>query len=89
MELTDPHTLVLDEATSLLDPSTARHAERAMAAARADRTVISIAHRLQTAHDAGRVAVMEAGRIVELGSPADLIAADGPYAALGRPWHGA
>ncbi|MFE4336184.1 ABC transporter ATP-binding protein [Streptomyces sp. NPDC056831] len=88
VELADPHTLILDEATSLLDPTTARDAERAMAAVRADRTVIAIAHRLQTAHDADRVAVVESGRIVELGSHDELVAAGGPYAALWRSWHG-
>ncbi|MEW2097863.1 ABC transporter ATP-binding protein [Streptomyces sp. NPDC012485] len=88
VDLADPHTLILDEATALLDPMTARQAERAMAAVRADRTVISIAHRLQTAHDADRVAVMEAGRIVELGSHDELISANGAYAALWRSWNG-
>ena len=88
VDLADPHTLILDEATALLDPMTARQAERAMAAVRADRTVISIAHRLQTAHDADRIAVMEAGRIVELGSHDELISANGAYAALWRSWHG-
>ncbi|MGY0065098.1 ABC transporter ATP-binding protein [Streptomyces sp. LZ34] len=88
VELADPHTLILDEATALLDPATARHAERAMAAVRADRTVIAIAHRLQTAHDADRVAVVDDGRIVELDTHDKLIAADGPYAALWRSWHG-
>lgn len=88
VELADPHTLILDEATSLLDPATARHAERAMAAVRADRTVIAIAHRLQTAHDADRVAVVDDGRIVEIGSHDELLAAGGPYAALWRSWHG-
>ncbi|MFF3351287.1 ABC transporter ATP-binding protein [Streptomyces sp. NPDC002917] len=85
--LADPHTLVLDEATALLDPRTARHTERALAAVLEGRTVIAIAHRLQTAHDADRVAVMEDGRITELGAHDDLVAADGVYAALWRSWH--
>ncbi|MGW9135588.1 ABC transporter ATP-binding protein [Streptomyces sp. NPDC055681] len=85
--LADPHTLVLDEATALLDPRTARHTERALAAVLEGRTVIAIAHRLQTAHDADRVAVMEDGRITELGAHDDLVAADGTYAALWRSWH--
>ncbi|WP_053203417.1 ABC transporter ATP-binding protein [Jiangella muralis] len=86
--LADPHTLILDEATSLLDPSAARHLERSLAAVLAGRTVIAIAHRLHTAHDADRIAVMEAGRIVELGSHDELVAAGGAYAALWRSWHG-
>ncbi|WP_392872985.1 ABC transporter ATP-binding protein [Streptomyces sp. LN499] len=85
--LADPHTLILDEATTLLDPRTARHTERALAAVLEGRTVIAIAHRLQTAHDADRVAVMEDGRITELGAHDDLVAADGAYAALWRSWH--
>ncbi|MFF2433678.1 ABC transporter ATP-binding protein [Streptomyces sp. NPDC058107] len=85
--LADPHTLILDEATALLDPRTARHTERALAAVLEGRTVIAIAHRLQTAHDADRVAVMEDGRITELGAHDDLVAADGAYAALWRSWH--
>ncbi|MFD9422114.1 MULTISPECIES: ABC transporter ATP-binding protein [unclassified Streptomyces] len=86
--LADPHTLILDEATALLDPRTARHTERALAAVLEGRTVIAIAHRLQTAHDADRVAVMEDGRLTELGTHDALVAAGGAYAALWRSWHG-
>lgn len=88
VEVADPHTLVLDEATSSLDPATARHAERAIAAVRGSRTVIAIAHRLQTARDADRIAVVDAGRVVELGSHDDLVARNGTYATLWRSWHG-
>lgn len=84
--LADPHTLVLDEATSLLDPRAARHLERSLASVVAGRTVVAIAHRLHTAHDADRVAVVEDGRISELGSHDDLLARRGPYAALWRSW---
>ena len=86
--LADPHTVILDEATALLDPKAARSAERALAAVLHDRTVIAIAHRLQTSHDADRVAVMDDGRIIELGSHDELLRADGAYAALWRTWHG-
>jgi ATP-binding cassette subfamily C protein len=86
--LADPHTLILDEATALLDPRTARHTERALAAVLEGRTVIAIAHRLHTAHDADRIAVMDGGRITELGSHDELVTSDGAYAVLWRSWHG-
>lgn len=84
--LADPHTLVLDEATSLIDPRSARHLERSLAAVLQGRTVVAIAHRLFSAHDADRVAVIEDGRIAELGSHDELVAAEGSYAALWRSW---
>ncbi|MFD5258854.1 ABC transporter ATP-binding protein [Streptomyces bobili] len=86
--LADPHTLILDEATALLDPATARHTERALAAVLRGRTVIAIAHRLHTAHDADRVAVMEGGLLTELGTHEELVRAGGAYASLWGTWHG-
>jgi len=86
--LADPHTLVLDEATSLIDPQAARHLERSLAAVLSGRTVVAIAHRLHTAHDADRVAVVEDGKVSEIGSHDELVAADGSYSALWQSWHG-
>ncbi|TCC52822.1 ABC transporter ATP-binding protein [Kribbella capetownensis] len=86
--LADPHTLVLDEATSLMDPRAARHLERSLAGVLEGRTVVAIAHRLHTAHDADVIAVVEDGKIVELGGHDELVDAQGPYAALWHSWHG-
>lgn len=84
--IADPHTLVLDEATSLIDPRTARSLEGSMNALLESRTVVAIAHRLHTAHDADRIAVVIDGRIAELGSHDELVELDGEYAALWRAW---
>ena len=85
--LADPHTLILDEATAQLDPKTARQTEQSLAAVLRGRTVIAIAHRLQTAHDADRIAVMEAGELVELGTHNELVSAEGVYGKLWQSWH--
>jgi ABC-type multidrug transport system fused ATPase/permease subunit len=86
--LADPHTLVLDEATSLLDPRAARHLERSLASVLRGRTVVAIAHRLHTAHDADRVAVVEAGKLQEVGTHDELVGNGSSYAALWDSWHG-
>jgi ABC-type multidrug transport system fused ATPase/permease subunit len=85
--LLDPHTLVLDEATSLLDPNAARTLESSLERVLSGRTVVAIAHRLHTAHDADRVAVLQDGRIVEIGSHDELVASNGEYSALWTSWH--
>lgn len=84
--LADPHTLILDEATSLIDPVAARELEFSLSAVLTGRTVVAIAHRLHTAHDADRVAVVEKGRVTELGSHDELLAQEGAYAALWHSW---
>ncbi len=84
--LADPHTLVLDEATSLLDSRAARHLERSVAVLLEGRTVIAISHRLHAAHDAELVVVVEDGRISEFGTHADLLRAGGAYAQLWNTW---
>ncbi len=84
--LLDPAVLILDEATSLLDPTAARSAEQALSRVLAGRTVISIAHRLYTAYDADRVAVMTDGEVAELGSHDELVALGGEYASLWEAW---
>ena len=80
--LADPTTVVLDEATSLLDSASARRAEGALERVLAGRTVVAIAHRLHTAAAADVVVVMADGRIVEQGPPGELAAAGGEYARL-------
>jgi len=84
--LSDPHTLVLDEATAMLDPRAARHLERSLVAVLRGRTVVAIAHRLHTAHDADRVCVVIDGRIAELGTHDELVALNGEYASLWSSW---
>jgi len=86
--LADPAVLVLDEATSSLDVPTERAVQRALESVLADRTALIIAHRLSTVLIADRVLVVEDGRIVEDGSPEELIAepSGGRFAALHRTW---
>jgi ATP-binding cassette subfamily B protein len=84
--LADPTLLVLDEATSNLDPGTERAVERALEALTAQRTVVVVAHRLSTAARADRIAVVDAGRIAELGTHDELVRREGPYAALWASW---
>jgi ABC-type multidrug transport system fused ATPase/permease subunit len=84
--LADPRVLILDEATSSLDVPTERLVQRALHSVLRDRTALVIAHRLSTVETADRVLVLDGGRIVEDGSPAELSAAGGRYAALHRQW---
>ena len=84
--LADPAVIVLDEATSSLDPATEAAVERALAAVVEGRTVIVIAHRLSTAERADRVVVMDAGRVVEVASHDELVAQGERYARLWASW---
>ena len=84
--LADPRVLILDEATSSLDIPTERLVQRALATVLRDRTAIIIAHRLSTVEIADRVLVLQHGRIVEDGRPADLVRGEGRYAELHRAW---
>jgi len=84
--LADPAVIVLDEATSSLDPATEAAVERALAAVAAGRTVVTIAHRLSTAERADRVVVMEQGRAVEVASHDELVEQGERYAKLWASW---
>jgi len=85
--LADPAVLILDEATSSLDIPTERAVQRALRTVLRGRTALIIAHRLSTVEIADRVLVLDAGRVVEDGTPAELIATvDGQYAALHTAW---
>ncbi|MGY0069867.1 ABC transporter ATP-binding protein [Streptomyces sp. QTS137] len=84
--LADPAVLILDEATSSLDIPGERAVQRAMATVLKGRTAVVIAHRLSTVEIADRVLVMEHGRIVEDGPPAELVAGTGRFADLHRAW---
>ncbi len=84
--LADPTVLVLDEATSNLDPGTEHVAERALEVLTEDRTVVVVAHRLSTAARADRVAVVDDGVLAELGTHDELIAHGGRYARLFASW---
>lgn len=86
MVLVDPDVLVLDEATSLLDSNAARTIELSLGKVLEGRTVISIAHRLYTAHDADKVAIIMDGEVVECGSHDELIQLGGEYAKLWESW---
>ncbi|QSB06695.1 ABC transporter ATP-binding protein [Natronoglycomyces albus] len=84
----DPKIVVLDEATGGIDPGSAGRVEATLASALEGRTVIAIAHQLHAAESADRIAVVDHGRIAELGTHAELVEANGTYARLWRAWKG-
>ncbi|HEV2993722.1 MAG TPA: ATP-binding cassette domain-containing protein, partial [Acidimicrobiia bacterium] len=84
--LADPALLILDEATSNLDPGTERDVERALEALTSGRSVVVVAHRLSTAARADRIGVVDQGRLQELGTHADLLRREGRYASLWGSW---
>jgi len=87
-QLADPGLLILDEATSAVDPETERALAEALAKLAAGRTTVSIAHRLSTAEAADVVVVFDAGRIVQMGPHAELVAEGGVYGRLYESWVG-
>ena len=87
-QLADPGLLILDEATSSIDPETERTLGAALAALAEGRTTVSIAHRLSTAEAADEVIVFDAGRVVQRGTHADLLVEGGVYGGLHRSWIG-
>jgi putative ABC transport system ATP-binding protein len=87
-QLADPGLLILDEATSAVDPRTERTLTTALHRLAEGRTTVSVAHRLSTAEQADLVMVFDAGELVELGSHAELVALGGRYAELYRSWLG-
>ncbi len=84
--LADPDLLVLDEATSAVDPSTEQRLQRALNGLTVGRTTVTIAHRLSTAETADRILVFDAGRLVEDGPHAELVRLGGVYAGLHASW---
>jgi putative ABC transport system ATP-binding protein len=87
-QVASPGLLILDEATSNVDPATEREVARALQRLESGRTTVTIAHRLSTAEGADEVLVFDAGRIVERGDHASLLERGGVYAALFRSWLG-
>ncbi|MYH44288.1 MAG: ABC transporter ATP-binding protein [Acidimicrobiaceae bacterium] len=87
-QVADPGLLILDEATSAVDPETEEALAAAMAHLAVGRTTVSVAHRLSTAERADLVLVFDEGRVVEQGTHRDLVAAGGVYARLHRSWVG-
>jgi ATP-binding cassette, subfamily B, bacterial len=87
-QIGDPGVLILDEATSAVDPATERRISEALRRVSAGRTTIAIAHRLSTAEGADEIFVFDAGRVVERGTHEALVEAGGTYAGLYRSWLG-